>query len=60
MPQRTSTARWTGAFYLGLGISALVSFAFVRSALFVPTDAAATLANLDAHAGSPAWALRST
>lgn len=46
MTTRLTTARWTGIFYLGLAMAGLVGFLFVRSELFVESDAAATLANL--------------
>lgn len=46
MTPRLSTARWTGVFYLGLALAGFVGFLFVRNELFVPDDAAATLANL--------------
>jgi hypothetical protein len=48
---RISTARWTGIFYLGLAISGMAGFLFLREALYVPDDALATLANLDEHGG---------
>lgn len=47
MSSRISTARWTGIFYLGLAISGMLGFLFVRSALYVPDDALATLGNLE-------------
>ena len=43
---RVSTARWTGVFYLGLGVAGLVGFLFVRAELYVADDPTATLANL--------------
>lgn len=47
MSRSITTARWTGIFYLGLAISGLLGFLFVRSTLYVPDDALATLANLE-------------
>jgi hypothetical protein len=41
-----ATARMTGLLYLVLAITGALSFLVVRPALFVPDDAAATLANL--------------
>ena len=46
MSDRISTARWTGLFYLGLAVAGFVGFLFVRSELYIPDDATATLANL--------------
>ncbi len=46
----STTARWTGIFYLGLAIAGLVGFLLVRSELFVADDSSATLANLINHA----------
>ena len=46
------TARVTAALYLGLAIAGAVGFLFLRPKLFVDGDAAATVANLAAHAGS--------
>lgn len=43
------TARTTGAFYLALAITGMLGFLIVRPALFVPHDAAATLARLNDH-----------
>lgn len=43
---RVRTARLTGLFYLALGITGMGGFLLVRPALFVPDDAAATLARL--------------
>jgi hypothetical protein len=40
------TARVTALLYLGLAVTGVVSFVLIRSTLFVPGDAAATLANL--------------
>lgn len=46
MADRISTARWTGAFYLGLAVMGIVGFLVIRGELYVADDAAATLANL--------------
>jgi hypothetical protein len=46
MSTRITTARWTGAFYLGTAVAGLVGFLFVRNELYVAEDAPATLANL--------------
>ncbi|MCB2222730.1 MAG: DUF4386 domain-containing protein [Actinobacteria bacterium] len=46
MTARRSTARWTGVSYLVMAVAGLIGFLFVRSELFVESDAAATLANL--------------
>ena len=46
MAIRLTTARWTGIFYLGLAMAGFIGFLFVRSELFVESDAATTLANL--------------
>lgn len=46
MQNLTRTARATGAWYLGLAISGAVGHLFIRSALFVEGDPAATAANL--------------
>ena len=46
MTDRTSTARWTGVFYLGLAVMGIFGFLFVRGELFVVDDPAATLTNL--------------
>ena len=46
MHNLTRTARATGAWYLGLAISGAVGHLFIRSALFVEGDPAATAANL--------------
>lgn len=43
---RVSTARWTGGLYLGVALSGLVGFLFVRAKLYVADDPTATLANL--------------
>lgn len=43
---RVSTARWTGGLYLGVALSGLVGFLFVRAKLYVSGDPTATLANL--------------
>lgn len=45
-----TTARWTGVFYLGLGITGMVGFLVLRPQLFDAASAEATLANL---AGNP-------
>lgn len=50
MSERISTARWTGVFYLGLAVSGVVGFMFVRNQLYVPDDALATLTNLQDRA----------
>ncbi|SED70250.1 DUF4386 domain-containing protein [Ruania alba] len=46
---RVRTARITGLLYLGLGVTGVLGFLVIRSQLFVAGDAAATLANLQAH-----------
>lgn len=46
MATDTSTARWTGVFYLGLAVAGILGFLFVRGELYIADDAAATLANL--------------
>ena len=46
MSTRVSTARWTGAFYLGVALSGLVGFLVVRGELYVADDPTVTLANL--------------
>jgi hypothetical protein len=51
MSSRLSTARWTGVFYLGVAIAGFIGFLFVRSELYIPGDAAATLANLVERSG---------
>lgn len=43
------TARVTGAFYLGLGLSGILGFMVARSALYAEGDAEATFANLIEH-----------
>ena len=40
------TARTTGLFYLGVGISGMLGFLLIRPEIYVAGDAAATLANL--------------
>jgi hypothetical protein len=45
-PDLARTARTTGVFYLGLGITGMLGFLLVRNQLFVAGDADATLANL--------------
>ena len=42
----TTTARWTGAFYLGLAVTGVVGNLLVRGALYVSDDPSATVANL--------------
>ncbi|MBP7549268.1 MAG: DUF4386 domain-containing protein [Gemmatimonadaceae bacterium] len=44
------TARLTGLFYLGLAVTGMLGFLMVRGRILVADDAAATLANLTAHA----------
>lgn len=44
--EHTATARWTGAFYLGLAVAGVVGNLLVRGALYVPGDPGATVANL--------------
>lgn len=46
MTSLKATARTTGLLYLLLGITGALGFLLVRPAIFVPDDAAATLANL--------------
>jgi Domain of unknown function (DUF4386) len=48
-PYVRRTAGITGLAYLGLAVSGAVGFLLVRSQLYVPDDAAATLANLMGH-----------
>jgi hypothetical protein len=43
---RIATARWTGVFYLGVAVGGVLGYLLVRSQLYVPDDAPATLANL--------------
>ncbi|GIF63754.1 hypothetical protein Ais01nite_17890 [Asanoa ishikariensis] len=43
------TARVTGLLYLGLAVSGALGFLLIRSRLYAPDDAAATLANVVAH-----------
>jgi hypothetical protein len=45
------TARLTGLFYLGIAVTGMLGFLVVRPALYNPTDAAATLANLTGQEG---------
>ncbi|MEP7762708.1 DUF4386 domain-containing protein [Sanguibacter sp. 25GB23B1] len=45
------TARLTGLAYLGLAVSGMLAFLLIREQLYVPDDAAATLANLESRAG---------
>jgi hypothetical protein len=47
--QLISTARATGLFYLGLGITGGLGFLLIRPRLFAPDDAATTLAQLLEH-----------
>lgn len=49
MNELTRTARVTGLFYLGLGITGMLGFLIIRPRLFVADDAGATLANLAEH-----------
>lgn len=46
-----TTARVTGALYLGLAVTGLFGFLLIRSALFVPESPTATAANLVAQEG---------
>ena len=48
---RTSTARVTSAWYLGLAITGIAGFLLVRPALYVDGDPAATLQNLATRQG---------
>ena len=43
---RSSTAPWTGMFYLLLAIAGLIGFLLVRAELYIADDPAATLSNL--------------
>ena len=43
---KLSTARITGLLYLGLAISGMVAFLFVRQGIYVEGDALTTTANL--------------
>ena len=45
------TGRLTGVLYLGIAVTGLVSFLFVRNEIYVAGDATTTLANLVAHPG---------
>ncbi|WFE20906.1 DUF4386 domain-containing protein [Solwaraspora sp. WMMD937] len=49
MSDLVRTARLTGVFYLGLGITAMLGFLIVRPQLFIAGDPAATLGNLVGH-----------
>lgn len=51
MPDLIRTARVTGLFYLGLGISGALGFLLIRSRLFDADDAEATLANIAGNEG---------
>ena len=46
MTTARGTARLTGLAYLGLAVSGMLAFLVIRQQLYVPDDAAATLANL--------------
>ena len=46
MTTTRGTARLTGLAYLGLAVSGMLAFLFIRQQLYVPDDAAATLTNL--------------
>lgn len=50
-PRSHVTARLTGLFYLGLGITGMLGFLVIRPSLFVPDDAAATMTRLLTHEG---------
>lgn len=43
------TARATGLAYLGLGVAGMIGFLLIRSRLYVPDEAATTMANLVEH-----------
>jgi hypothetical protein len=45
----TRTARATGLAYLGLAVTGMIGFLLIRSRLYVPGDAATTMANLVEH-----------
>ncbi|WJK36671.1 DUF4386 domain-containing protein [Solwaraspora sp. WMMA2065] len=49
MSDLVRTARLTGVFYLGLGVTAMLGFLVVRPQLFAASDPAATLGNLVGH-----------
>ncbi|MFV2105070.1 DUF4386 domain-containing protein [Micromonospora sp. LOL_015] len=49
MSDLVRTARLTGVFYLGLGITAMLGFLIVRPQLVIAGDPAATLGNLVGH-----------
>ena len=51
MTSLKTTARWTGLFYLALGISGMAGFLLVRPMLHDPASAANTLANLTGNPG---------
>ena len=51
MATQTTTARITGAWYFGLGITGMLGFLLVRPAIYVEGDPAATLANLTTREG---------
>lgn len=50
MTDTITTARRAGAWYLGLAITGMLGFLFLRPQLIDPDDSAATLANLTDHA----------
>ena len=52
MNKQTSTARMTGIFYLILAIAGVVGFLVIRSGIYVPEDAGATLENLTSQLGT--------
>ncbi len=51
MNAQTTTARATGAWYLGLALTGVLGFLFVRPQLYVEGDPAATLVNLTTRQG---------
>lgn len=51
MNTQTTTARGTGAWYLGLALTGVLGFLLVRPKLYVDGDPAATLDNLTTHQG---------
>lgn len=48
-PDTMRAARAAGLSYLGLALTGMLGFLLVRSSIYVPADAAATLANVLAH-----------
>lgn len=57
MSALTRTARLTGAFYLALGITGMLTFLAIRSQLHAPDAPAETLANLTDREGPARWGI---